>query len=373
MTTKKSKKKESAKSGSKKRSSTSKRANVFALAGAAAEGELEPVVAAKDLLSARLFRVDSADTFKEMSAAASPAVADNLVGIGVGEKIVAGRHTGVMAVKLLVRIKYSEDQLSAEQRLPETVDGIPTDVEEVGTFRRRATAVAAPFAATPNPRTKIRPAPPGSSVGFSTPAGQLAGAGTFGALVKKSQQRLYILSNNHVLADEDRLPAGTPIFQPGFLDAGDPPNNDVIAHLSLAAQLSVDRPNPVDCAIAEVTDASLVTNSILMIGPPTGVAAARQDMVVHKFGRTTGYTAGLITSINTDVRVKYRIGTLLFYRQIIIKGLNDQPFSADGDSGSLIVERATGRAVGLLFAGSETDTIANHIDYVFQALNVTLA
>lgn len=377
MTTKKSKKKEAASSGSKKsaskrRTSSSKRANVFALAAASANGELEPVVAAKESLSDRLFKPDSAETFMAMSASASPTVSDNLVGIGVGEKVVAGKYTGVMAVKLLVRIKYSEDQLSSEERLPESVNGLPTDVEEVGTFRRREAAVNAPFAVTPNPRTKIRPAPPGCSVGFQDPANQIIMAGTFGALVKRGQ-RIFVLSNNHVLANENRLSTGSSIFQPGFLDAGNPPNNDVVARLTAFAQLRTATPNIVDCAIAEVTNASLVTNSILMIGPPQGTAAALRDMVVHKFGRTTGYTAGRITSINTDVRVKYDLGTLLFKRQIIIKGLNGQPFSASGDSGSLIVERTTGSAVGLLFAGSETDTIANHIGDVLQTLNVKLA
>lgn len=372
MTTRKSKKKETAKSKSKKGRSSSKRGKVFALAAAAASGELESLVAAKESLSGRLFQTDRAETFMAMSAAASPAVDDNLVGIGVGEKIVAGKHTGVMAVKLLVRIKYSEDQLSTEQRLPENVNGMPTDVEEVGTFRRLEAAVAAPFAVTPNPRTKIRPAPPGCSIGFRDPTNQIIMAGTFGALVKRGQ-KLFILSNNHVLADENSLPIGSPIFQPGFLDAGNPPNNGQIASLSAFAQLQVASANVVDCAVAEVKSPSLVTNSILMIGPPKGVAAAQLDMVVHKFGRTTGYTAGRVTSINTDVRIQYDLGTLLFKGQVIIKGLNNQPFSAAGDSGSLIVERSTGRAVGLLFAGSASNTIANHIGDVFQALNISLA
>jgi hypothetical protein len=116
-----------------------------------------------------------------------------------------------------------------------------------------------------------------------------------------------------------------------------------------------------------------VTNSILVIGPPQGSALAQRDMVVHKFGRTTGYTVGRITSINTDVKVQYNLGALVFKGQIIIKGLNNQSFSAAGDSGSLIVERSTRRAVGLLFAGSESNTIANQMGDVVQALNVTIA
>jgi hypothetical protein len=72
-------------------------------------------------------------------------------------------------------------------------------------------------------------------------------------------------------------------------------------------------------------------------------------------------------------RIQYDLGTLLFKGQVIIKGLNNQPFSAAGNSGSLIVERSTGRAVGLLFAGSASNTIANHIGDMFQALKISLA
>lgn len=43
-----------------------------------------------------------------------------------------------------------------------------------------------------------------------------------------------------------------------------------------------------------------------------------------------------------------------------------------GDSGSLIVDRKSKQAVALLFAGSATNTIANHIDDVLGALGVTI-
>src|SRR6185503_18511272 len=120
--------------------------------------------AAKESLSDR-FLSGSTQAFTALSAATSPSPTDNVVGVGIGEKVVDGRYTGVMAVKLLVRFKYGRDHLSEEQRLPASINGLPTDVEEVGTFRAFE-ALPAPLVAMPNPRVKIRPAPPGSSVGF---------------------------------------------------------------------------------------------------------------------------------------------------------------------------------------------------------------
>jgi len=94
---------------------------------------------------------------------------------------------------------------------------------------------------------------------------------------------------------------------------------------------------------------------------------------VHKFGRTTDYSVGRVTSLDTDVSVQYETGTYTFEGQIIIVGLDAQPFSKAGDSGSLILERDSNDAVGLLFAGSDSHTIANHIEDVLTIMKVTMA
>jgi hypothetical protein len=342
---------------------------------------LKELTAAKSEWSRRLFPPPKKAAAQELPiiaaqalvSAVSPAPADNVMGIGVGEKISAGRHTGVWAVKFFVRLKYPEAQLESKHRLPKSIDGLPVDVEETGLFRPFAASLKqrGTKAATPNPRTKIRPAQPGCSVGFQDPNPKFTVAGTFGALVRDKTSS-YILSNNHVLADQDQLPPGSPIFQPGLLDGGDP-NTDQIAELTKAVALQVKVPNHVDCALAKLLKPSLANNKILFIGAPQGTADAQIDMTVHKFGRTSGYSVGRISSVDTDVKLPYDVGNLTFTGQIIIVGLNGALFAAAGDSGSLILERSTNRAVALLFAGSTSHTIANHIGDVLQALNVTLA
>ena len=298
------------------------------------------------------------------SAALSPVATENVVGVGVGEKIVYGKPAGVHAVKVYVKIKLPESEISRAHILPKSVAGLPVDVEESGDFWRLQTAV-------PNPRTKIRPAQPGCSVGFQDPNNQFLMAGTFGALGKKGSD-LFILSNNHVLADENGLPLGSPIFQPGLLDGGNAAT-DQIAELTQFIRLDTDNPNQVDAAIARVLKPNLVSRDILQIGAPAGVATAAVDMIVHKFGRTTSYRAGRVSSVDTDVTVNYENGSYTFHEQIIVVGLDGQAFSDSGDSGSLILERSSANAVALLFAGSTTHTIANHIGDVLQALGVTLA
>ena len=190
----------------------------------------------------------------------------------------------------------------------------------------------------PNPRQKTRPAQPGCSIGFADPAGQFVMAGTFGALVKDTKNDYFILSNNHVIADENRLPVGSDIFQPGLLDGGNA-SNDKVAKLTKAVQMLPLGFNKVDAAIAKFSKKSEASNSILFIGPPKGSKKAALDMQVHKFGRTTSYTVGRVVSINTDVKVSYDTGEFNFSQQIIVVGDNSTSFSDSGDSGSLILER----------------------------------
>lgn len=94
-------------------------------------------------------------------------------------------------------------------------------------------------------------------------------------------------------------------------------------------------------------------------------------MPVMKYGRSTQQTKGRVYAINATVTVGYDSGVALFVNQIIITPGN---FSAPGDSGSLIVgqKKNARKPVGLLFAGSDTITVANPIDAVLDYFGVTI-
>jgi hypothetical protein len=293
---------------------------------------------------------------------AATAHRQNVVGVGVGTKLKDGKVTNTPAIRFYVERKVPKTAVPKSDLLPSKIDGVPTDVVETGRFFAQA---------VPTAQRRHRPAKGGCSVGFQ--ATGFVMAGTFGCLVTNGEDR-FVLSNNHVLADENSLPLKSPIFQPGLLDNGVAPG-DRIARLSKFVKIKkLPANNKVDAAIAALDAKGLASPLILAkvgkLGSTAPVQAA-ELMKVHKHGRTTGYTRGRIIDVAADVNVGYDFGTARFVDQVIIVG-DSGSFSDSGDSGSLIVERGTNRATGLLFAGSATHTIANHINDVLAALGVTL-
>jgi hypothetical protein len=225
-------------------------------------------------------------------------------------------------------------------------------------------------------RTRERPLRIGYSVGHYKIT-----AGTLGAFVRSRPGGVpAILSNNHVLANENRARVGDAILQPGNYDGGKNPA-DAIAKLGKFIRLRRNGTNLVDAAIATVNEGVKIDEVTLKgIGKLKGVsaAAAIARMRVRKTGRTTGATRGRITAFELDrVMVDYDAGTLRFDNQLEIEG-DDAPFSSGGDSGSLIVD-SDNLAVALLFAGSDQGgehghgtTYANPINPVLDALDVKL-
>ena len=291
----------------------------------------------------------------------------NVVGIGVGRKFKRGKSTRTRCIRIYVERKLPRQLIHPDHLIPDTVEGIPTDVIETGHFRAYLPRV-------PASQKRSRPARPGCSIGFQFPnaqAGELM-AGTLGALVT-GDGVLYILSNNHVLANENSLSIGTNIFQPGLLDNGNPVN-DAIAKLAKFVPLEKDKPNRVDCAIATILDANAVIPTILpKIGRLTSAEPIEvvEGVEVEKTGRATGYTVGTVFDVSATVPIDFELGRLIFEDQLLIRG-NAGAFSDGGDSGSLVVDRISGRATGLVVGGSPEFAIANHISEVLQALNVTL-
>lgn len=279
----------------------------------------------------------------------------NVVGVAIAPKVSEGEVTGETGITVYVTHKLDKELLSKEDMVPKTINGIKTDVVETGDIFALSDTTL---------RNRIRPAEGGYSVGhYKITAGTIATCVVDRLPAIGKPKNYYILSNNHVLANSNDARIGDPIFQPGPYDGGT--KKDTIARLSRFVPIRFDgKCNYVDAAIAE-GDFDDLDREIYWTGYVDGIVPPKVGMVLHKTGRTTGHTTGRITGINATVNVNYGGGKIAkFCRQIITTDM-----SAGGDSGSLMVD-AENRAVGLLFAGSSTVTIANDIRYVLSMLKI---
>ena len=297
-----------------------------------------------------------------------PGVAGTAVGLGLDGRPVVKvylAHSGVLG-------------------LPATLDGHSYLTEVTGEFRALGNIEGTVTVAGGGPAAARNDTDPKRSFARPVPIGVSTGqvdvtAGTIAARVVSGGD-VFALSNNHVYANRNAAKLGDHILQPGTVDGGVNPD-DAIGTLHDFEPIRFCTPFPacpenrIDAAIAATTTENL-GNSTPSNGygtPQSETAAARLGMEVQKYGRTTGHTTGRIRGINATMNVGFRDGTARFAGQILISG---DGFSGPGDSGSLIVAGGSGsnarRPVGLLFAGSQTTTLANPIDLVLQRFDVTI-
>lgn len=306
----------------------------------------------------------------------------NIEAVGIGYKVTDGKQTCELAVVCSVEKKLPLFKISKTNLIPKEINGIKTDVIEVGIIKALHTE-------------RHRPAPGGVSVGHIDIT-----AGTLGCVVRRDNIR-YILSNNHVLACSNDAEIGDSIIQPGDHDSGVLPQdhiadlidfvpinfsetpsqcpvaglftgiiNGILWTIGSSTRLQAVKQaedNLIDAAIAKPLNDEDISDEIMEIGQIKGIKSAILGMKIQKSGRTTGLTQGEITQVDVSVNVQYGEGKIAqFNNQIMAGGM-----SAGGDSGSAVLTN-DGYLCGLLYAGSEEVTICNRIENVMELLDVSL-
>ena len=289
----------------------------------------------------------------------------NVVAVGISEKESNGKPTGTLALTFYVEKKVPLKKLRGDETvppaLPAAVGGpraIPTDVKVIGRIR-------------PETNATRKPVQPGNSIGHVQVT-----AGTLGAFVKLDKQ-LMILSNSHVLALSGKAKKGDDILYPGKHDGGKKPK-DLVAKLVdyVPFQPGGGFVNHVDCALAEPLESRIadIKQEIKGLGLPKGIIKAKRDMKVTKVGRTTGKTTGRVVDVNFRTTINYAgVGLVGFLDQVLCTR-----YTEGGDSGSLVIDKESGKAVGLHFAGSSPadgnpgSSIFSPIQQVLEALSVKL-
>lgn len=286
------------------------------------------------------------------------------------------------ADEVVVKIYTAKEGVA---NLPANLDGMKVDVEVTGVFH--AMTKPGGGGGVSHTARQATPIQLGTSGGWTYDlANGYCCGGTLGSLVQKGGAQ-YILSNYHVLEADivnggngRKATTGDPVIQPGLIDVG-----CLSGSAQNVATLVVTQSLPnsnVDAAIAQVVTGMVRTDgAILEIGTISAATVeASLKKAVKKSGRTTGLTRSSITGLNATISVAYdnecaggAAFTKTFTGQIVIANKASR-FLAGGDSGSLMVEDVSSnpRAVGLLFAGSNTTAIANPINQVLTFLGATM-
>lgn len=224
----------------------------------------------------------------------------------------------------------------------------------------------------------------GSNAGDSC-GGATCGGGTFGSLLERDGIQ-YILTNWHVAAATDGGIIGDAFVQPGLLDtACSLQQTTTVANLTQLLNPQTQTGDRVDAAIAQIVGGAVdptgailelgssVVNGVPQSGSPVAGSGTAADVgeLVAKSGRSTGLTCGAVQSVDASINITYTnecattTYTVSFSNQVVVAGTG---FTAEGDSGSLIVDQSTAEPVALLFASDSDTTIGNPVSDVLAAL-----
>jgi hypothetical protein len=273
----------------------------------------------------------------------------NIVGVGIGKKTVDGKLTD--CVRVYVVAKLDPNNLSPKYFVPPCFLGVPTDVIEVGYFGRRGRA--------PKPIAQTPPSlGPGSRIRVKTDAPNVneGSTGTLGAVVTDGATN-YILSCNHILAVNGRVPKNAEVVSAEFVG-----NQDTIAAPGPFVPLDPDRANSADCAVAALPKDQTKVHAKFPDGlavNPNGPIGPARDRKVAKFGAATFRTDGSVVDVDADLYIDYSFGTFRFEHQVMIDGgTGPDDFARNGDSGSIVVDTNTGQPTAMIFAASGRFAVA---------------
>ncbi len=271
-----------------------------------------------------------------------PGVIEVLVGI----KETRGLATDQVVFQVYVERKKPLAELASSHRIPDTILGIPTDV--IARTRIEPHDVLCGG-------MKVTQSLWGISYGTLGAIGLATAANTHAA-----ENTPLVLTNHHVASDIG-----------GRIGIGCLCDSWCCKCCDVGTLVDAALTDHVDGSIATLSAGVHFSHDILAVGAIRGSGVATKGMAVVKYGDSSKFTHGTVTQDNEPAFT--RSDGARFVGQIrVAPTAPDTEMSIPGDSGSVYIDVATRRVVGLNHAGDD-DGIAfgNHIADVASRLNIS--
>ncbi|MBA3870721.1 MAG: hypothetical protein H0X30_16400 [Anaerolineae bacterium] len=242
-----------------------------------------------------------------------------VVSVEVGMKQTARQIIQELVFRVYVQQKVPADQLAPDEKIPDEIFGVKTDVIQVDVPRLT------------NDDNKYRPLKGGIQIGNDNGTS----FGTLGCIARlTSDNSLVALSNFHVMMDGKQLTDSSEIGQPSYVDLCCC-SCDVIGEV-----VAKQHDGIVDCAVAKIKSGIGSSNTVRLI---TGDIFGSHNAVigpstVTKVGSTSDKTTGTIVSITHNTSANATEGTPARSNQILISpDAGIKLFQDHGDSGAVLV------------------------------------
>lgn len=332
-----------------------------------------------------------------------------VVGVGFGLKEKDGKITGEVAFRVYVKKKKSEGELKPEEVIPAEFEGFPTDVLLIHE--------AEPLHC--QDMSRHDPLIGGISI-TNFRGGQAAVAGTLGFFATANDvaapKNVVLVSNNHVLTTHGGN-VGDVIYQPRFVErpdgtipmdarpsqknpigtihktgmqgdhpytyAGEPTGDSYYLDCATALlDISISSWCNTNCgvsykneirglAIMPAPPARQVANSriedVARISHETVLTAAPTLVNVHKVGRTTSKTTGVVVDVAAP-QGSSGVGKVLIIASLKVDCDGIMRFADQGDSGAPVIDDQN-RLVGLIYAISTVNTQQVHVSLIHPVLD----
>lgn len=269
---------------------------------------------------------------------AAPPQQRNIIGFGLSRKRKKGKWSRTKCLTFYVLHKRQPDELGEGEELPKQLYGLKTDVVEI----EPPEMIAGEDVLNPGEAVQL--------ASFDNPAHAVTGS--VGAVLRSKKGKLYLLSNNHVFAQCGHLPPGSPVEWTG------PDFPEIVAETANAVPLL--RPpdkNEVDAALALVLLPELIKNEMagdvqLASDAPAPAVEGRSVYKLGANGLTTGtiQTTHGVFPLNGPTSPSIPVPEVFNFEEVIL--IKPDPghasFCSAGDSGSLLIDRESRRAVGIV-------------------------